>query len=182
MKEICENIIDIVNNSIRAEANFIRIDIQENEARDLLTLAITDNGKGMDRVTLDTIADPFYTTKKGKKTGMGTSLLKYHAELTGGHFFISSESGIGTQVIAEFGLTHLDRQPLGDMTGTLLLLITSHPEVHFRYKHTTSEGTYLLDTEEIRDALGGIALNQREIRNILKELITSNLESIGITP
>lgn len=180
MKEICENIIDIVNNSISAGATTIKIEIQELPQKDLLTLAITDNGKGMDRVTLDRIADPFYTTKKGKKVGMGTSLLKYHAELTGGHFYISSKSGSGTKVIAEFGLTHLDRQPLGDITGTLMLFLTSNPTLHLIYKHTTAISTFTLDSIELQEALGGIALNKPELRPILMEFITNNLQEIGV--
>lgn len=178
MKEICENIIDIVNNSIRAKATNIKIEIQENTDTDTLSLAITDNGSGMDRVTLGRIADPFYTTKQGKKTGMGTSLLKYHAELTGGHFYISSESGKGTKVIAEFGLTHVDRQPLGDITGTLLLFLTAHPEIHLRYKHTTPSGTFNLDSFELQEALG-VKLNSSGVRPVIKEFIENNLIEIG---
>ncbi len=178
MKEICENIIDIVNNSIRAEATHIKIEIQENAEADALSLAITDNGSGMDRVTLNRIADPFYTTKQGKKTGMGTSLLKYHAELTGGHFFISSESGKGTKVIAEFGLTHVDRQPLGDITGTLLLFLTGHPDIQFTYRHISRGGTFTFDSFELKDALG-MALNTPGVRPVVKEYIENNLEEIG---
>lgn len=178
MKEICENIIDIVNNSIRAEATNIKIEIHENQKSDTLTLAITDNGSGMDRVTLNRIADPFYTTKEGKKTGMGTSLLKYHAELTGGHFFITSDSGKGTKVIAEFGLTHMDRQPLGDITGTLLLFLTGHPDILFKYKHKASKGTFVLNSAELKEVLG-MELNTPGVRPIIKEYIENNLEEIG---
>ncbi len=180
MKEICENIIDIVNNSIRADATIIKIEIHENKKADNLTLAITDNGSGMDRVTLNRIADPFYTTKKGKKTGMGISLLKYHAELTGGEFFISSESGKGTKVIAEFGLSHMDRQPLGDITGTLLLYLTAHPDINFKYRHITEDGTFSLDSIELKEALG-VELNSHGVRPLLKEFIMNNLEQINVS-
>jgi anti-sigma regulatory factor (Ser/Thr protein kinase) len=178
MKEICENIIDIVNNSIRAEATLIKIEVHENKKADTMTLAITDNGTGMDRITLNRIADPFYTTKQGKKTGLGTSLLKYHAELTGGHFFISSESGKGTKVIAEFGLKHIDRQPLGDITGTLLLFLTGHPDIQFKYNHITGKGTFKLDSFELSEALE-MKLNSPGVRPVIKEFIENNLKEIG---
>ncbi|PIE88692.1 MAG: ATP-binding protein [Bacteroidetes bacterium] len=180
MKEICEHIVDIVNNSIRAEAKRVDITIEEHPQENVMTLTITDNGTGMDQETLNRISDPFFTTKKGKKTGMGTSLLKYHAELTGGTFSIVSTPGKGTKVTATFGLNHLDRQPLGDITGTLLLFLTGHPEVHLSYTHTTPKGSFLLDSKELTEALG-VPLNSRGVRPLIREFMENNLENLQIS-
>jgi len=179
MKEICEHIIDIVNNSIAAGADVIEIDVEENTASDLLKLSITDNGKGIDSDTIKNISDPFYTTKSTKKIGMGTSLLKFHAELTGGDFIIESYPGKGTLVRATFGLSHVDRQPLGDITGTLLLFLSGNPDVHLIYKHATKTGSFTFDSVEVKDALGGVKLNRPEVRNILRDFIQSNLNAIS---
>ncbi|HRR53485.1 MAG TPA: ATP-binding protein, partial [Bacteroidales bacterium] len=67
MKEIVDHILDIVNNSIRAGAKNIIIDIQESIEKDFLQLSITDDGIGIDEDTLKKITDPFFTTKKDKK-------------------------------------------------------------------------------------------------------------------
>lgn len=182
MKEICENIIDIVNNSIGADASKIEIEILEKPADDLLCISITDNGTGMDSTLLKQITDPFYTTRKWKKTGMGIPLLQHHAELSGGRLSITSRPGEGTKVTAYFGLTHIDRQPLGDIAGTLLLFLTSNPEIHFVFQQTTSVGKFTLDSLEIQEALGGIKLNRPEARDILKEYINNNLEDIDAIP
>lgn len=102
MKEIVDHIIDIVNNSISAGAQNITIQIEESIKNDYLKLTIIDDGKGIDTDTIKIITDPFFTTKKDKKVGLGISLLKYHAELSEGKFQIKSELNKGTEVIASF--------------------------------------------------------------------------------
>lgn len=176
MKEICEHIIDIVNNSIAAGTTIVEIEIRVEKAKDKLFVMIRDNGKGIDPHLLQNISDPFFTSKLKKKIGMGTSLLKFHAELSGGEFSIQSEPGIGTRVLASFGLSHIDRQPLGDLSGTLLMFLTANPKVRLIYKHLTENGSFGFDSAEIVDALGGVPLNRPEVRSCLKEFLSSNLD------
>ena len=178
MKEICENIIDIVNNSIVAGATNIEIEISEDVAGDILRISIKDNGKGIEPDQLQRISDPFFTSKAKRRIGMGTSLLKFHAELTGGEFSIQSKPGEGTGVFASFGLSHVDRQPLGDISGTLLMFLTANPNVSITYRHVTDHGSFGFDSAELKDALGGVQLNRPEVRNILKEYISSNLSAL----
>lgn len=59
MKEISMHILDLVQNSIQAQANNIGIEINENQGDDSFVLSITDNGQGMDEITLSRIMDPF---------------------------------------------------------------------------------------------------------------------------
>lgn len=47
MKELSLNILDIVQNSIRAGAGRIEIEISESEKDNLYTISITDNGSGI---------------------------------------------------------------------------------------------------------------------------------------
>ncbi|MCF8364565.1 MAG: ATP-binding protein [Bacteroidales bacterium] len=178
MKEICENIIDIVNNSIVAGATKIEIEIGEEVAGDVLRISIKDNGKGIEPDQLQRISDPFFTSKAKRRIGMGTSLLKFHAELTGGEFSIQSEQGKGTRVDVRLGLTHIDRQPLGDLSGTLNMLLISNPEIHFIYHQYTDKGSFSFDSAEISDALGGLRLNHPEVRVVLNEFIQNNLDTL----
>ena len=64
------HILDIAENSIRAQATNIEILIDEGE---ISSFMIKDNGKGMDEETLKNALNPFYTTKtERKKKGNST--------------------------------------------------------------------------------------------------------------
>jgi DNA mismatch repair ATPase MutL len=172
------NILDIVQNSIRAEADQIGISIEESVAANTYSITIADNGKGISPDILHNVTEPFVTTRTKRKMGMGLPLLRYHAELTGGGVKIRSEQGKGTTVIATFTLNHLDRQPLGDITGVLMILIAANPGIDFRYDHRTDSGEYIFDTAETRQYLEIDNLNDMTLLEDLKSMIQENLTGI----
>ncbi len=59
MKELSLNILDITENSVKAGSSLTEILIDE--TADKLTLKIADNGCGMSREVLKSVADPFFT-------------------------------------------------------------------------------------------------------------------------
>ena len=178
MKEISLNILDITENSIKAKASCVTIEIEESKDKDALSLAICDNGCGMAPDFLEKVTDPFVTTRTTRKVGLGLSLLKIAAESCDGGFSIDSEPNKGTRVRASFRLTHLDRMPLGDMPSTLKVLIGMHENVRFVYTHRTDLGAFTFDTEEIRQTLGDIPLSEPEILGWIGDYIQENLDSI----
>ena len=178
MKELSLNILDIAQNSIRAEAT--RIDILIDETEETLRLTIRDNGYGMSEDFLKTVTDPFSTTRTTRKVGMGIPLLKLAAEQTGGAFSIQSvERSVdpehcGTETSALFYKNHLDFTPLGDVVSTIVLLIRASEKTDFVFRHTMPDRTVELDTREIRQVLGEeVPLDEYEvlswIRDMLKE-------------
>jgi len=76
MKEIGLHIMDIVQNSVRAGASEISVTLSESIAKDTLTLAIADDGKGMDEETCRRATDPFFTSRTTRKVGLGLPLLQ----------------------------------------------------------------------------------------------------------
>jgi len=56
----------------------------------------------------------------------------------------------GHELRAEFTLSHLDRQPLGDIAGTMVTLITGNTGADFVYHHRHDDQEYILDTREIK--------------------------------
>lgn len=132
MLELSLHIMDIVENSVRAGADVVAVSLTVDTESDTLQLGIADNGSGMDPETAAGALDPFMTTKKGKKTGLGLSLLRAAAVQTGGGLTVDSVPGKGTVVEAEFGLSHIDRQPLGSLVELMLCLLAAHPEVEFQ--------------------------------------------------
>jgi CheY-like chemotaxis protein len=68
-----------------------------------ICLTVSDNGEGMDEVTLRRATEPFFTTKgTGKGTGLGLAMVSGVAEQSGGWFGLRSRKGEGT--IAELWL------------------------------------------------------------------------------
>ena len=181
MKDLSLHILDIVQNSIRANAKLVGIEITELPKEDRLMITITDDGCGMNPEQLQSAIDPFYTSRTTRKVGLGLSLFKQNAEMTGGSFNIESELGKGTKVTAVFGLNHLDRPVMGDLVGTLLLLICSSDAPDYVFKHQTPSGEFGFDTRELNQVLENVALNHPEVRSFLKEMLQENLEQIQIT-
>lgn len=178
MKELSLNILDIVQNSIRAEAREISIDIIESEADDHYEIIITDNGNGIPEEILINVTDPFVTTRTKRRMGMGLPLLKYHSALAGGNLQISSEPGRGTTVRATMSFSHLDRQPLGDMPGVLIILVAANEDIEFVYHHNTDNGEYRFSTQETKEYLEIDSLSDRKLLDEIRSMIIENLLEI----
>lgn len=179
MKTLSLNILDIVQNSIRAEADTITIKIDESATKDRYLMVITDNGKGIPGAILENVTDPFVTTRTRRRFGLGLPLLKYHAEITGGGIEIASEPGKGTSIRALFSNSHIDRQPLGDIPGVLTILIAANPGINFIYYHSTDSGEYRFNTCETKEYLEVDSLNDRNLLEDIKTMINENLKEIN---
>jgi len=177
--EISLHILDIVENSTRAGAKLVSIDVIEDTRRDILSLDIRDNGSGMSEDVLRKVIDPFFTTKTVRNVGLGLPMLAQAAETAEGQFSIESKGGEGTRVAAEFKLSHIDRQPLGDIAGTLVTLIAGNTDVEFIYRHQHNGETYVLDTREIKREIEGIPINHVEVLNFIREHVIEGLREIG---
>lgn len=178
MKELSLHILDIVQNSIVADATFIGIKIEEDSNANSLSVEIVDNGKGMSPEVLQAVLDPYTTSRTTRKVGMGLPLLNDACKIAGGTLVVESQLGNGTQVFANFILNHIDRQPIGDMAGVVVLLVTANPNIDFYYTHSKDGNVYKFDTKEVKETLDGIPLNTPEVRKILHEIILSNLEEL----
>jgi hypothetical protein len=181
MKDLSLHILDIVQNSIRAKATLIGIEIDEYPNENQLIITISDDGAGMDPEQLKRAIEPFYTSRTTRKVGLGLSLFKQNAEMTDGSFSIESELGKGTKVTAIFGMSHLDRPIMGDLVGTLLILICSSDEINYVFKHKTPSGEFEIDTREIRQTLENVPISNPDVRLFLKEMLQENLEQIQIS-
>ena len=78
MRELSLNILDIVENSVRAGATLIKVSVIAKDG--FLTIEIADDGKGMSEEFLRSVTDPFTTTRTTRKVGMGIPLFKMAAE------------------------------------------------------------------------------------------------------
>ncbi len=154
MRELSLNVMDVAQNSVRAEASLITIDVSESDKNDNLTISISDNGCGMTEEQVKQTIDPFFTTRTTRKVGLGVPLFKMSAEQTGGSFSIESKVGKGTVTTASYVKSHVDMTPLGDINSTVEILIRCNPNIDFVFNHSTDIGSFTLDTRELREVLG----------------------------
>ncbi len=169
MNEISLHILDIAENSIAAGATRIGIEVVEDTARDSMTVAITDDGCGMDSEQAARAEDPFTTSRSTRKVGLGIPLFKAGCLGCEGNFEIKSAPGAGTAVRGSYRLSHVDRPPLGDIAGTVFLLIASNPALDIRYRHMSDGKLCELDTAEVRSALGEVPLDNPDVLEWLRQ-------------
>jgi len=174
MKEIALHILDITQNSIRAGADEISITLNESLSSNTLSFNITDNGHGMDQEMCEKASDPYFTSRTTRKIGMGLPLLQMNARLAGGDMTIKSVPEQGTSVTATFRYNHLDRPPLGDISGTIALIIISNPDINVIYTHICEESEWSISTSEIKNQLGEEAVKDLSIVRYLREIIYEN--------
>ncbi len=171
MRELSLHILDAMENSLEAGATLIEVTIEEDLAADRLTITIRDNGQGMSEEQLVRASDPFFTTRSTRHVGLGIPLFKAAAERCSGSLTITSQSEKGTTLQATFQHSHIDRAPLGDITGTLLAIILSEScDVH--YVHRVDGREFAFHTADIRAGLEDIPLTHPAVRQWLEEFIT----------
>ncbi len=186
MKELSLNVLDIAQNSIKAEATLVGIHICETE--ESLSFSIVDNGYGMTQEKVDRLVDPFYTTRTTRKVGLGIPFLKLAAEQTGGHIRVTSRDKAtwpdehGTTVEAVFMKNSIDFTPMGDITSTIITLIQGAPDIDFDFTYKTPNGEAGLSTMEMRQILGeDVALSSPDILAWASDYISEGLRDIQIS-
>jgi hypothetical protein len=160
MPDLAMHILDIVENSTRAGAKNVSIDIVEDSAANIVQISIIDDGKGMTEEELKRALDPFYTTKKERgKVGLGLPMLRETAEQAGGGLAVISAPGQGTEVRARMVMDHIDRPPLGDINETMRIVITTNPGVIFDIAYTVDGETENFSTRDDSQGNGGVPPN-----------------------
>ena len=162
-------------NSVTAGAQNIAIAVEKDPGTSILSLTISDDGSGMDADMAMKVQDPFFSTKTGRKVGLGIPLLKGTAETTGGSFRLTSAKGEGTSIRATFDSRHPDLPPLGNIRDTFFVLIASHPEIDFNLRYSVDGKDFLLDTAEWRNELDGVPLNHPEVIGFLSNYLDEHL-------
>lgn len=178
MQELSMNVLDIAQNSVKACATLIRITVDIDDAHDRLTLSVADNGSGMDEETVRRVTDPFYTTRTSRDVGLGLPFLQMAAQMTGGQLDIDSTVGAGTAVTATFTLGHIDLMPLGDMSGTVAVLMQCNPDIDFIYLLRRGPLEFSADSREFKAILDGVPISTPQVALFIQEYIEEHSQPI----
>ncbi|PKM50242.1 MAG: ATP-binding protein [Firmicutes bacterium HGW-Firmicutes-7] len=178
MKELSLHILDIAQNSVRAKAKNIEITVKELIKENILEFSIEDNGTGIPNEIFKTIKDPFTTSRTTRKVGLGIPFLNDTCILCSGHLDIQTEIGKGTILKAYMMYDHIDRPPLGDITSTIVGLVTSNEDINIHYRHFFNNNIFEFETNEIKDVVGEIPLADINIYQWMKEFVKENIQEI----
>jgi signal transduction histidine kinase len=174
LRELSLHILDLIENALRAGARVVEVSVEEEPERDRLALAVEDNGPGLE-VPEEQATNPFFTTKEGKKTGLGLSLFRFRVEQAGGRLSLQRSPLGGLAVRAQMGLSHVDRSPLGDLASTLYTVVLANPQVELRLRLRRDGRQWSASSREVAAGMPGqgeLAVARRMYTNI-KEGLTA---------
>jgi len=180
LREMSLHILDLIENAIRAGAAVVAVAVEQDPAQDRLCIGVEDNGPGLP-VAAETAVDPFFTTKEGKKTGLGLSLLKFRAEQAGGTFRLEPACLGGVSVKAVMALSHVDRSPLGDLAATLASVVCTSPEVELRCRLRVGEREWRVSTADIERKLPLGGRSQITVARHVRERIAEGLAALLVS-
>ena len=175
MKDLSMHILDIVGNSIRSGASLIKVSLEIVVGEEALILCISDNGCGMSSEMVAKVTDPFVTSRTTRKVGLGLPFLKMNAEQTGGSLKIESEKDEGTLVEALFYKYHIDCIPMGDLKGTMALIMSGNTDVDFVLSLKRGSNTFEIRSSDIKEVLGDVSINHPKVGRFIKEMMDFSL-------
>ncbi len=163
--------LELIENSIRARATVVLVDVEFDRHADLLTMRVEDDGEGTG-VSSDVLFDPFYTTKGSKRVGLGLSLFKDAVEAAGGRVTLFPSCKLrGLAVEAAMHLTHVNRPPMGDFGATFGSMILANPSVDFQLCVRSAERLYSFKLGEfVRDRSMDVRANVDVAAAVFSEL------------
>ncbi|MDF9408433.1 MAG: Aerobic respiration control sensor protein ArcB [Pelotomaculum sp. PtaB.Bin013] len=178
MRELSHHLLDIIENSLAAGASTVRITVIEDSAGDILSFEVGDNGGGMNEEEIEQIFDPFVTSRRLRRVGLGIPLLQQAARACGGDLIIQSEKGKGTTVKATFQRSHIDRMPLGDVAATLVAAVAANPDVNLLYNHLVDGRQFVFDTSWLIGKFKELPLNDIEVLSWIKEFCRDGIKKL----
>ena len=177
MRELSLHILDLIENAIRAGATVISVTVEEKVEGDLISLAIEDDGPGLP-VSAERATDPFYTTKDGKKTGLGLSMIKFRTEQAGGRFLLGVSKLGGVAVHASMPLSSVDRSPLGDLAATIASVVVTNPDVDVRSVLRAGGKEWTVSSADIARRLPVGARSDIVVAREVRQRITEGLSAL----
>lgn len=178
MRELALHILDIAQNSISAKATKVIIEINENE-NGFFVFRIKDNGCGMSEEMVRKVRDPFVTTRKTRKVGMGIPFMDMVTQQCGGHLDIISQVGKGTEVAAYFEAGNIDISPLGNIVESIKVLLVGAPYIDLDFSYICQGGVMSFKTEEMREVLGEACdFTNPAVYSWLEEYLTQQLAQV----
>lgn len=180
MRELSLHILDLIENSIRAGVSIVSVTIEEDHTQDLLRITVEDNGGGL-KVPPDVAAHPFYTTKDGKRVGLGLSLFQAAAERAGGNLVLGKSAFGGLAVTVTMQLSHVDRTPMGNLAATLSSVACTNPGIDLRCRLRVDGREHAVSVSEVAQSLNFGEFQGLEVARRISEEIKNAIVSLRVS-
>lgn len=171
MNDLSFYILDIVQNSIKANCNIVNVKINEDEEHQQLFIIIEDDGCGMDEETIKQLINPYFTSRKNRDVGLGIPMLLELCDMCDGSLEITSEINKGTKIEIQLKLDNYDLPELGNLEESIISIILNDREVDLIFEYIKGEKIFYISTIEIKKILGEISIIQPDVIIWLKEYI-----------
>jgi len=178
LRDISLHLMDLMQNSISANANKLEVLIETIPKEDLLIISLKDNGVGMSPEFLENVIDPFTTSRKTRKVGMGIPFFKMACEIAEGKIHLQSIQGVGTTLDGTFKISSIDRLSLGDIGDTFFITILGNSSIEYNLILKNMEKQYIFNSKQIEEELDGIPIIDYEILQWIKDSINENVINI----
>ena len=137
---------------LRSSQAYVRIDV-------------TDNGAGISDDELDTVFEPFFSTKGHMGTGLGLAMVSLQVQGVGGAVGIASAVGKGTTVSVYWPIAELElgedlgsQSAANDLSGQTIIVVDDDAEVAtVAAKYLEAQGAEVAISIDPRDALDALA-------------------------
>ncbi len=175
MQDLAMHMLEILMNSIGAGAEKVVLSIRDSAADNRIDMRVEDNGCGMSEEMVRKVTDPFTTSRKTRKVGLGVAFMKGLTEQCGGSFDIKSVLGEGTVVSASVQRDHIDLPPMGDIGEMIMYAIQANENTDLELYYTTDNDRFVFSSSEVRQQLEGISLVEPDVLLWIKEYINEGI-------
>jgi hypothetical protein len=179
LRELSLHILDIAENSISAGATCVEIKVNRDFLNDELWISVKDNGKGMDEDLTKMVTNPFVTTRTSRKVGLGIPMFKQAAESCKGYLTIRSQLSQGTEILAKFQNSHINRMPLGNLSDTFLSLLLATPNVNWVFSYQINDVIFNFDDAEVKEAMDPLHLTDYRVISYLTNTIQNGINEVN---
>jgi len=88
--------INLINNSLDAMPRGGKLSVATRTEADAVVIELADSGEGIARDHIDMIFDPMFSTKRGRGTGLGLTIVKQIISEHNGDVEVESDPGLQT--------------------------------------------------------------------------------------
>ena len=153
-------------------------------------IAVSDNGIGIDQMSISRIFEPFFTTKeRGKGTGLGLSTVYGIVKQSGGQIWVESELGRGTTfrvVFPRYNLSPVDKAQQKEthprLTGSeTILLVEDDSDVRLVARGILKKSGYqVVIAESPEEALSMVTKWESPIDLLLTDMMMPGMTGVEL--